>query len=75
MSGLPYPQHLVEVVILLSSGVEQEGLCEEPCVSPQPQHLHTLTMQTQAQHVQISLTITAITVCHCLNALNPYIYT
>lgn len=38
-----YPKHLVEVVILLSSEVEQEGLCEQPGVCSQPQHLQTHT--------------------------------
>lgn len=40
-----YPEHLVEVVILLSGGIQQEGLEEEPGVRSQPQHL-------QAQDVQ-----------------------
>lgn len=42
-----YPEHLVEVVILLSSGVQQEGLQEQPGVGSQPQHLHTHTHTAQ----------------------------
>lgn len=34
-----HPQHLVEVVVLLPSGVQQEGVQEEPGVGSQPQHL------------------------------------
>lgn len=41
-----YPEHLVEVVILLSRGVEQEGLQEEPGVHPQPQHLQAQDAQS-----------------------------
>ena len=37
--SVAYPEHLVQVVILLPGGVEQEGVEEEPGVRSQPQHL------------------------------------
>lgn len=49
-----YPQHLVEVVILLSSGVHQESPDEEPGVCSQPQHLTNTRRAAESHQAAVS---------------------
>lgn len=47
-----YPKHVVEVVILRSIEVEQEGLHKQPGVDSQPQHLNnTVRKNVSLNHV------------------------
>lgn len=47
-----HPEHLVEVVILLSRGVQQEGLQEQPGVRCQPQHLNKHNIYSAVKNSQ-----------------------
>lgn len=66
-----YPQHLVEVVILLSSGVHQESLDEEPGVCSQPQHLTNTRWAAESHQAAVNtptLNKTTFQCCFCRTA-------